>query len=35
MAQDLLKQLPQAVSEGDNGYLQVDYNMTDVVFQKV
>ena len=35
MAQDLLKQLPQAVSEGDNGYLQVDYNMTDVVFTKV
>ena len=35
MAQDLLKQLPQAVSEGDNGFLQVNYNMTDVVFKKV
>ena len=35
MAQDILKQLPQAVSEGDNGFLQVDYNMTDVVFKKV
>jgi hypothetical protein len=35
MAQDILKQLPQAVSEGDNGFLQVDYNMTDVVFKQV
>jgi len=35
MAQDLLKQLPQAVSEGDNGYLKVDYSMTDVVFTKI
>ena len=35
MGQDLLELLPEAVSEGDNGYLQVNYNLLDVEFKQI
>ena len=35
MGQDLLELLPEAVREGDNGYLEVNYNLIDVEFKKV
>tara|TARA_B100000686_G_C16788036_1_gene976596 strand:- start:1613 stop:3055 length:1443 start_codon:yes stop_codon:yes gene_type:complete len=35
MGQDLLKLLPSAVHEADNGYLAVDYSQLDVEFKKV
>ena len=35
MGQDLLELLPEAVREGDNGYLEVNYALVDVEFKKV
>ena len=35
MGQDLLELLPEAVREGDNGYLEVNYSLLDVEFKKV
>jgi len=35
MGQDLLELAPEAVREGDNGYLEVNYNLIDVEFKKV
>ena len=35
MGQDLLELLPEAVREGDNGYLEVNYNLIDVEFKQV
>ena len=35
MGQDLLELYPEAVREGDNGYLEVNYNLVDVEFKKV
>jgi len=35
MGQDLLELAPEAVREGDNGYLEVDYSQLDVEFKKV
>ena len=35
MGQDLLELYPEAVREGDNGYLEVFYDLLDVEFKKV
>ena len=35
MGQDLLELLPEAVREGANGYLEVNYNLIDVEFKQV
>lgn len=32
MAQDVIKQVPNAVSQADNGYLQVDYQLLGIEF---
>ena len=35
MAQEVMTQVPEAVSEMDNGYLSINYDLLDVNMEKV